>query len=275
MAGLACGKHRNFRAGCFGCRRVDSAYNRRRRQAIAAGTWLPAVPADVVLGHINHLRDSGVTVVAIARAARVNIGTLHKLTYGRAKTVTGPIAAALLAVHPAPALKAGQVPAIGTVRRIRALVAHGYALADIGHRVDKQVQRIWALAHKRHDSVSEDTHRLFSDLYDQLALISGPSVRARNQGRRLGWPPPAAWHNIDDPDAHPYDPDKTVDRVKVDRVLDGTPGQLTEVERHHAVHIGIDRGMTAHQIATRLRMSYAKAKALAAKPLPDGYELAA
>lgn len=280
MAGIGCGDHHRFQAGCPACQRIQVSYDRRRRRMIAAGTWQYRVPADTVVAHINALRAAGMTLTGIARTGHLAPKTVFAVMHEHRKTIQGPTAAAIFSVRPHPTVPAGHVLAVGTTRRVRAFVAAGYSLADIARRLDKHLQAVWEMAWERQRYLAISTHRAVADLYEQLSTTPGPSRRARNTGRRNDWAPPMAWDDdaIDDPAGQPSlgnESTDAVDEVAVERALTGQPVPLTKPERHHAVHRGIAQRMPVYLIAERLHMSHAVAKELAAEPLPDTHELAA
>ncbi|MFG1846727.1 helix-turn-helix domain-containing protein [Micromonospora carbonacea] len=281
MAGFNCGQHRTYTAGCRGCQRVDSHYDRRRRRLIAEGKWQHPVPVGNVLTHVEQLRDSGMSLASVARAAGVAPRTLYSVVHERRKTIRATTAALVLAVQPAATLPAGMVHAVGVTRRIRALVAAGYSLTAVARGLDKQLQAVWEWAWAKQQMVTVDTHRAVCDLYDRWSLTPGTNVRARNTGRRNGWAPPLAWDDaaLDDPDGTPYDADpagdaRIVDWEAIRRALSGEPANLTRLERHHAVHRGQQAGMTLAAIQRALRMSGSYVNELAHRPLPT-YSLAA
>jgi hypothetical protein len=149
-------------------------------------------------------------------------------------------------------------------------------MTDLGQRLGWRTSQVWEVAWEKSAYVADRTHHVVAVLYEELADIPGPSLRARNIGIRNGWPPPGAWTDIDNPDDEPYaEGDDFVDAVRVDRALAGEPVPLTPLERHHAVHEGHARDLSMTAIAQRLGISHNRAKALAAEPLPDGYELVA
>ena len=91
-----------------------------------------------------------------------------------------------------------RVSGLGTARRIKALVAIGYTQADIAERIG------WSPAHlskllDEDGMVSASTARTIDALYRQLCMTPGPSDRARQRAKKLGWAPPLAWDDIDDP----------------------------------------------------------------------------
>lgn len=164
----------------------------------------------------------------------------------------------------------GYIPATGTIRRLRALTAAGWAATHIADHLDLDPSWIRALIRGDHPRVHADTADRFANLYQRLADVDGPSRLARRRAERAGWPGPWAWpdETLDDPAAEPVSGDG-VDWVAVDRALSGHRVALTAEERHHAVHVGCRRGMTVQQVADALHMSWRKAKTLAYLPLPD------
>jgi hypothetical protein len=93
--------------------------------------------------------------------------------------------------------------AIGTTRRIRALVAIGYTQAQIARELGAHESWISRLVDEYDHQVNAATVRRVSELYDILSMTPGTSDLARAQAKAKGWAPPLAWDEeaIDDPDA--------------------------------------------------------------------------
>jgi len=96
-----------------------------------------------------------------------------------------------------------RVPAIGTTRRIRALLAIGWTTDLIAERLGlgNYTVRDWLYR----DAVYKSTAEKIAAVYDEWSMIVGPSDLGRRRAARKGWPPPLAWDDdtIDDPDAKP------------------------------------------------------------------------
>ena len=94
-------------------------------------------------------------------------------------------------------------PAIGTQRRIRALVRIGWSQALIadacGWATEQSITELM-----RRDVVNTTTAKRVAKVYDALSMRIGPSGRSRRRAERKGWAPPLAWDDIDDPAATPY-----------------------------------------------------------------------
>lgn len=132
------------------------------------------------------------------------------------------------------------VPALGTQRRIQALVALGWTMQEL----DNHLGRSQGYLHNvlRNDRVHTATAALVSGLYDRLCMVvpqgvPGVRTRQRNRARARGWAPPLAWDDIDDPTERPqlrHDGPRRrvdVDPVVVERLLAGERVPCTHAER--------------------------------------------
>jgi hypothetical protein len=109
------------------------------------------------------------------------------------------------------------VPASGTQRRIRALMAIGWTSADIATRAGWGTpQAVTELLAVRR-TVFVATAATIAAIYDDLCMTPGPSEKNRRDAQRKGWPPPLAWDDIDDPDEAPhgwrYQPSTRLDTI--------------------------------------------------------------
>jgi hypothetical protein len=150
------------------------------------------------------------------------------------------------------------VPAIGGVRRIRALVALGWSQAKLSAALgfNNRTEEIFA----RND-------RAITALYERLSMQLPPeqthrdkisASRARNYANSHGWEPPLAWddESIDDLAAATYmtpDADDTaVDEAAIERRMAGDKSvELTSEERVEAVRRMLARGDTHKSIERR------------------------
>ena len=265
MPANGCTTHGRWKGGCPDCQRLTRIYERRRRAAINAGTWLPAVPQAGVQAHIDMLRAGGMSPTDIARQARLSLRTVQGVK--QRIYVQGPTAAAILAVQPtAPGPPLGMVSAIGSRRRVQALAAMGWSLTEQAHRSGMCLQQVWQLAQTPKGVVTVSTDRKFRDLFEQLSATPGPSKRSRTAAAKNGWVPPLAWNDIDDPDEVPDvcgDPDPDyADPVAVSRALDGDRVSLTGPERAEALRLGVARGESLSAVAATLHMNYFHARQL-------------
>ena len=221
---------------CKPCRDANRAYEQRRRRDRAFGreAYVDAAPARQ---HVAFLTYDGMGLKTIAAVSGVSHGSLWKLMYGKRSTdgafrpsarVRPDTAAALLAVTADLSNLAGgaRVDAIGTQRRLRALVALGYPAAELARRAGLDRQAIDAVLADERDGVAASTARTVRALYDRLSLRS-PNPRdhaakvavsrSRNRAAAAGWALPLAWDDdtIDDPSAKPATVDVPRDGKRV------------------------------------------------------------
>jgi hypothetical protein len=98
-----------------------------------------------------------------------------------------------------------RVAAVGTTRRLQALVAIGYSQARICERLQILPSNASLLFCGGQARVCAATARKVAALFAELRLVAGPDPRARRRAARRGWQPPSAWdtERIDDPASRP------------------------------------------------------------------------
>jgi transcriptional regulator with XRE-family HTH domain len=203
---------------CYTCGFARSQYDENRNRAIAYGTWNPWVDAAPVRAHLATLRECGIGLRRIAEltgCARSNLAALTRGRGGRPPStkVRPALAAAVLAIEPTLDNIAAKVPvsALGSVRRLQALVAAGWPQAHLAQEVGIAERNMSALL--RSDRVYAGTARTIRDVFGALwnadpvghGATPGGINRSRRRAAANGWAPPAAWDDdtIDDPQAHP------------------------------------------------------------------------
>jgi hypothetical protein len=206
------------------------------------------VTIDRALAHVNRLRASGVPDSTILRAAGLSENFLRGMAH-RTRGILSTTEARILAVHPGVHVQY-LVPALGTTRRLRALGAMGWTLADVADRTPLAKKTLSLLMAGAQQCVTRDGAEHIARVYDQLCMRHGPSERARLLARRKGWAPPLAWDedDLDDPNAEPYmepeQPDAELNLNEFMRLLDF--GQLPE---QAAARVGVTLG--AIEVAAR------------------------
>lgn len=96
------------------------------------------------------------------------------------------------------------VPALGSLRRIRALVAIGWSMEHQAAYLGVKKQAVQNFAVKSPDTLIRiATAAKYAELYERLQGTPGPSARARSVAKARGWAPPLAWDDIDDPNEQP------------------------------------------------------------------------
>lgn len=99
---------------------------------------------------------------------------------------------------------AANLDASGTVRRIHALQAIGWTLADIGDRLGVRYAAVGNIG--RRGSVQALTARRVRDVYAALELTPGPSLITARRAAARGWARPVDWEGVDldDPASTPW-----------------------------------------------------------------------
>lgn len=130
------------------------------------------------------------------------------------------------------------VDATGTRRRLEALAALGYSMADISARLGCTRTYVYQL--RKSTQVRSDNAVAVATLYDRLCMTLPDhplAVRARRHAAKQGWLPPLAWDDIDN-DPAPADSsfdEPVVDEVRVQRVLSGVMADCNTAERYAVI----------------------------------------
>lgn len=168
------------------------------------------VDAKECRAHVAGLRAAGYSMRAIGKLANLNTDTLTNLGLWKCGQVRLGTHNKIMAIpFPDSIVNRGanDIRNVGVKRRIQALVAAGYSMQMLADEFGVSHQNVgfWL---KRETVTSETFHKV-DVLFRRLELVPGPSVRARLRGQRLGWPPPFAWDDIDDPNAGPQTPTRS------------------------------------------------------------------
>lgn len=186
-----------------------------RRRAIRAGLIQPTrvlVDAAPVRQHILDLQEVGLSLTTIARQAGLAHTTIGNFVHprpsarrGRQRKTTPETAAKILAVRP--------LTAIGTMRRIQALVAIGWPARQIAARAG--VSNRWIVELRPDTVILHSYAKKVVTAYDTLRHLrpekngvqTGHAKRARDRAHTNRWPTPDYWDqhtsDIDDPHFHP------------------------------------------------------------------------
>lgn len=212
LCSKGCGRPRSRRGLCA------AHYEQRRTRDAAYGRWETLyTDAFPVRAHVEALRAAGMGTRTIAEVAGVSRNNIQQLLLGRPERGQGPsrkmlarIAAKIMTVPVPQVPHAGvaggaKVPAIGTVRRMQALVRFGYTRSDLADRLGITPSNATHLFRKNTAHVTAETALKVEALFAELQLVQGPSARAAAEGRRRRWPLPFDWdeETIDNPDATP------------------------------------------------------------------------
>lgn len=155
-----------------------------------------------------------------------------------------------------------KVPSFRVIRRIRALQALGWSVPQIAKRCDMSFQHLYMLS--RHETAYVTTLETIVGVYDVLSMSLPPETnmgerigasRARNHARRMGWPPPLAWSDIDDPDEEPagwqYRPAARADNLR-ELVVEGA-GITEACRRLHVTQDALEKWCERHGMNAEFR----------------------
>lgn len=239
-------------------------YRKRWALARAEGRRTTPAPTGPIRKHIAALVAMGCSQSAVATAANVSPGAVADILAGTHPTAQIRVARALMNVTLADVItRAGNtqyLPRWAAQRRIKALHAIGYTHAHITAHLKPGLRSANVANASNGPYLRATTWRDVDRVYRELAMTPGPSHLTRTRAATLGYQPPLAWDNIDDPDPttalaatdDPTDDNDTIDPVAVHLALAGVPTHLTRLERR-AVGLELTaRGMGSQKIADRL-----------------------
>ncbi|WVX89124.1 helix-turn-helix DNA binding domain protein [Gordonia phage Hibiscus] len=192
------------------CHRHYMAHMTRQQ---AYGRWESTyIDAQPTREHVERLRAAGMGTRTIAQTAGVSRTILQCLIHGKprnghreppSKRISKRNAEKLLAVPVPDDIRdqSGNVDALGTRRRLQALIAYGYSQRDISRRLGYATDNLSSIVNGDLTSVKPSTRERVARLFSQLQMTPGPCSRSRNRGRENRWPLPLDWDedHIDDP----------------------------------------------------------------------------
>ncbi|MBA2951635.1 hypothetical protein [Streptomyces himalayensis] len=201
------GNHRSGQERCYcaPCRAAERAYTKHQRYLKATGRGL-LVDAAPVAAHLRMLMDNGDALTIIAEQIGRPRSTLENIISGRSKRVRRQTADQIMAMKPGNAIAANRsVPAVGSIRRIRALTALGHSLKAVAAAGDIEDSTASYLLNGHSETIRYELAQRVKVAYRKLGESRGTSVRNLKRAAREMWAPPGAWDDeaIDDPNAAP------------------------------------------------------------------------
>lgn len=200
-----------YRHGC-GCEACCAAYAAAAvayRKRVAYGRVTPKLDPGPSVAHIEQLRADGWTLNQIAAASGIHKTGLQRVLRGVA-WVTPDTENRILSATVRPVkTEKGRVPAVGTRRRLQALVAQGWTITALAEQLGRDMRSVHALCFA--DGCSERTRTAVATLYTRMAGTQAPDGFARKRALTLagkyGWVDSWAWGDVDldDPDAAPLE----------------------------------------------------------------------
>lgn len=188
---------------CQRCTRAASRADAERKLARLSGKPR-SVPAGPITEHVKALQKRGLSNWQIAREARVQPNTVRRIGAGQVWVQSGT-AEKILSVPLNVRVSAGMVPAVGAIRRVRALYALGHLNRVIVEESGISKDAVCALAAGTFTAIQVATDDAIRAAYDRLSMSTGTSWKTRKLAEANGWAPPLAWDDdtIDDPNAAP------------------------------------------------------------------------
>jgi hypothetical protein len=152
-----------------------------------------------------------------------------------------------------------RIDSTGTGRRLRALAAIGWTSEVIADKLGVTPSPVRDLSRQVRPLVTRTTAAKVAALYDELSMIPGPSTSAAKRARAKGWVPPLGWDDddLDDPNAAPSrmtERRPMFDEMAVERAMRGSEVHLRPAERAEVVRRLTGLGLSAAEIAGRLRI---------------------
>ena len=177
--------------------RINRKHRTRRQQQGVTGL----VDGPAVASHLIACIAAGWTRLEISSVSHVSERAIRYILNGQ-PTVQRDNATRLLAVRPE---DSPRVPAIGAVRRIKALARAGYPIDWTLQQVDCSHRRIYEILNGTVAIIERPLAEQFATLYRRHEATPGPSDAARITAASKDWTGPDGWDadSIDDPTAHP------------------------------------------------------------------------
>lgn len=227
---IAC--YNRDRCRCLPCWDARNARQNTMRRLKAFGRWESGlVPAAPVRTHVAMLRQAGLGVDTIVARAGVPHMVLKHLLYGSpcrgvipSRQVRADHAEAILGV-PVDARLAFRQSPVGTVRRLRALIALGHTCRSLSAESGVAAVTIGRLVSETRCPmfVEPGTAEAVASAYERLWNVrpeGTAAVRNRKSAEAKGWATPLMWDDIDDPESVPSGARPTRKRVAPDVVLE-------------------------------------------------------
>jgi hypothetical protein len=224
---------------CLKCRRGHRQADAQRELRRLRGER-NLVPRAEILPHIQMLRASGMSQTLIARQASVSQAVISYVTTGRTQNCQTEKARRILAVQPHRFDGNAERPAIGSIRRVRALYSLGHSRRSISNLSGLSVASISLLAEARWKVIDNLAATALANAYRQLINTRGTNWKNERRAATEKWPGPMAWDDIDDPAAEP-DIDPNADKR-------GRPAEVDAIEVARLTALG----KTSAQIAAQL-----------------------
>lgn len=192
---------RDAEESCAPCYEAKILASRRRSKRRAMG-YRATVPANPARARLMQWRDGGATYSEIADHTGIEESRIWEIINDGSPRIYARTAAAVMSAGEWP------VTALGVTRRIQALCRRGHSAGRIAEAAGVTVDAILDTRAGPRKFTSRKVRAGVLAAYDLLADRSPESTprgisRVVNHAERMGWPPPAAWEDVDDPYEQP------------------------------------------------------------------------
>lgn len=183
----------------------DRCYLLFQRDRIAKG-WIPGVMStEPVIDHLERLQAVGIGYRRVAEFVGHERAVIQKIK--RHDKILRNIGERILRI-PVDwrlAKDEARLDATGSRRRLQALLAIGYDNRTQAREAGYTENSVWRIQSGAQSIIEAAAARRIEEAFNRLQMTSGPSGRAVNRAKMLGYPPPLAWDedDIDDPNAMP------------------------------------------------------------------------
>jgi hypothetical protein len=141
----------------------------------------------------------------VSRATGISRSLISLLANGQKATSAANVAA-ILAIPIGRVVRPGaqaRVPAVGSMRRLRALATLGHTWKVIALQTDITDDRLGDMARGRLNEVRPEEAQSIARVYRRLCNVKGLCAQVASCAVGKGWHGPLAWDDIDDPAAKP------------------------------------------------------------------------
>jgi hypothetical protein len=240
---------------CQHLRKMDRQRRRNRLRAYGRADDItpPRVPAAPVFKHVVELQADGFGLERIADAAGVSRSVVLDVIYGRrgknrradapVPTIRESYALRILALTPSD-IEAAIVPSTGTVRRLQALCAIGFAETDLAALMSMRPGNFSPVILGYRPRITAATAARASEIFTDLWERPPSDRRAENtrkHAKARGWVGPLAWDDIDDPNEQPEGVAERKTRTPAEDLLDDITFLLELGESPEQVAVVVDR----------------------------------
>lgn len=225
------------------CTRVRDGgpYCRHHRELLRSTGMVGIYDTTAARRHLQALYARGVSVDKVAAQTGLGATSVWRIGSGKAKRARAETLRKILALDVDTATTRS-VSALGTRRRVQALVRIGWPYSELTRRTGLGATTLRKVIYRERLTVG--VAEKVAAVYRELAEKPGPSARATTLATRKGFLSPAAWgDDIDDPAARPNATGYDEDRVRA-YLSGGRPAALTKADKAEAVSRLVDSGLT-------------------------------